>query len=142
MGIRWVDSEGLKRAFRFLLISLAGYLNQNQRNLIDYLQEKNRVLREQIDLKRLHLDDDQRRRLAVMVKKLGRRQLNVLTTLVTFAPKEAGSAIIFLRRAAPSYSIRKMPAESSLTLQYSYRILYPSTFSTYRYQICLRLEIC
>jgi hypothetical protein len=32
--------------FRLLLISLAGWLNQRQEDVIDYLQEENRVLRE------------------------------------------------------------------------------------------------
>ena len=51
--------------FRLLLISLAGRLNQHQRDVIDYLQEENRVLREQLGNKRLCLNDDQRRRLAL-----------------------------------------------------------------------------
>ena len=34
--------------FRLLLISLAGYLNKQQQEVIDYLQEENRVLREQL----------------------------------------------------------------------------------------------
>jgi hypothetical protein len=33
--------------FRLLLISLAGWLNQQQQDVIDYLQEENHVLREQ-----------------------------------------------------------------------------------------------
>ena len=37
--------------FRLLLISLAGYLNQQQQQVIDYLQEENRVLREQLGSK-------------------------------------------------------------------------------------------
>jgi hypothetical protein len=37
---------------RLLLISLAGYLNQKQQDVIDYLQEENRVLREQVGNKR------------------------------------------------------------------------------------------
>ena len=57
--------------FRLLLISLAGWLNQHQRDVIDYLQGENRVLREQIGNKRLRLNNDQRRRLAVKAKKLG-----------------------------------------------------------------------
>ncbi len=69
--------------FRLLLISLAGCLNQHQCDVIDYLQEENRVLREQLGNKRLRLNDDQRRRLAVRAKKLGRRVLHELTTLVT-----------------------------------------------------------
>ena len=69
--------------FRLLLISLAGWLNQHQGDVIDYLQEENRVLREQVGSKRLRLNDDQRRRLAVKAKKLGWRVLHELTTIVT-----------------------------------------------------------
>ena len=69
--------------FRLLLISLAGWLNQRQQDALDYLQEENCVLREQLGAKRLHFDDDQRRRLAVRAKKLGWRVLNDLTTIVT-----------------------------------------------------------
>jgi helix-turn-helix protein len=69
--------------FRLLLISLAGCLNQQQQDVIDYLQEENRVLREQLERKRLRLNDEQRRRLAVKAKKLGRCVLHELTTLVT-----------------------------------------------------------
>jgi len=69
--------------FIFLLISLAGYMNQNQRDAIDYLPEENRVLREQLGRKRLRLNDDQRRCLAVRGKKLGGRVLHELTTIVT-----------------------------------------------------------
>jgi hypothetical protein len=49
--------------FRLLLISLAGCLNQQQQDVIAYLQEENRVLREQLGCKRLRLNDDQRRRI-------------------------------------------------------------------------------
>src|SRR5215467_2522239 len=69
--------------FRFLLISLAGWLNQQQQDIIDYLQEENRVLREQLRGKRVQFSDDQRRRLAVKAQKLGRRVLHELATLVT-----------------------------------------------------------
>jgi hypothetical protein len=69
--------------FRLLLISLAGWLNQHQRDVIDYLEEENRVLREQLGSKRLRMNDDQRRRLAIEAKKLGWRALHELTTIVT-----------------------------------------------------------
>jgi putative transposase len=69
--------------FRLLLISLAGWLNQRQQDVIEYLQEENRVLREQLGGKRLRFDDGQRRRLAVRAKKLGWRMLHELTTIVT-----------------------------------------------------------
>jgi putative transposase len=48
-----------------------------------YLQEENRVLHEQLGSRRLRLDDDQRRRLGVRAKKLGRRVLHELATIVT-----------------------------------------------------------
>ena len=35
--------------FRLLLISLAGWLNEQQQDVIGYLQEENRVLREQLE---------------------------------------------------------------------------------------------
>jgi hypothetical protein len=65
------------------LISLAGWLNQRQQDVIDYLQEENRILREQLGGKRLGFNDDQRRRLAVRAQKLGWRMLHDLTTIVT-----------------------------------------------------------
>jgi hypothetical protein len=69
--------------FRLLLISLAGWMNQQQQDVIDYLQEENRILREQLGGKPLRFNDDQRRRLAVRAKKLGWRMLHELTTIVT-----------------------------------------------------------
>ena len=69
--------------FRLFLISLTGWLNQQQQDVIDYLQEENRVLREQLGGKRPPFSDDQRRRLAVRAKKLGWRMLHELTTIVT-----------------------------------------------------------
>jgi putative transposase len=58
-------------------------LNQQQQEIIDYLQEENQVLREQLGDRRLRLNDDQRRRLAVKAQKPGRRVLHELATLVT-----------------------------------------------------------
>jgi hypothetical protein len=69
--------------FRLRLISLAGWLNQHQHVAIDYLEEENCVLGEQLGIDRLRLNADQRRRLTVKAKKLGGRLHHVLTTLVT-----------------------------------------------------------
>jgi len=69
--------------FRFVVISVAGWMNQQQREAIDYLREENRVLREQLGDRRLRFTDDQRRRLAVKAKGLGRRVLSQLATIVT-----------------------------------------------------------
>ena len=68
---------------RLLLIPIAGWLSQQQRDAIDCLREENRVLREQLGGKRLRLNDDQRRRLAAKAKTLGRRLLREVATIVT-----------------------------------------------------------
>ena len=69
--------------FRFLLLSVAGWMNQRQLQLIDYLREENLVLREQLGDKRLRFSDDRRRRLAAKAKGLGRKILTDLATIVT-----------------------------------------------------------
>jgi len=58
-------------------------MNQRQLQIIDYLREENRVLREQLGARRLRLNDDQRRRLAAKAKGLGRKILAQVATLVT-----------------------------------------------------------
>src|SRR2546422_11239386 len=59
--------------FRFVLIAVAGWMNQHQLQIIDYLREENRVLREQLSRRRVRFNDDQRRRLAAKAKGLPRR---------------------------------------------------------------------
>lgn len=58
-------------------------MNQRQLQMIEYLREENRVLREQLGERRLRLTDDQRRRLAVRAKGLGRKLLAEMATIVT-----------------------------------------------------------
>lgn len=69
--------------FRFVLIAVAGWMNQHQLQIIDYLREENRVLREQLGGRRVRFNDDQRRRLAAKAKGLGRRLLAEVATIVT-----------------------------------------------------------
>lgn len=69
--------------FRFLLIAVAGWMNQQQQFAIDYLREENRVLREQLGRRRLRLTNDQRRRLAAKAKRLCRRILKEVAGIVT-----------------------------------------------------------
>src|SRR5690349_11699340 len=69
--------------FRFLILAVAGWINQRQRDAIDFPVEENRVLQEQIGDRRLRFSDDQRRRLAAKAKKLGRRLLAQVATIVT-----------------------------------------------------------
>jgi putative transposase len=69
--------------FRLVVIAIAGWMNQKQQYAIDYLREENRVLREQLGSRRLRFTDDQRRRLAVKAKLVGRRVLDEIADLVT-----------------------------------------------------------
>jgi transposase InsO family protein len=69
--------------FRFVLIAVAGWMNQHHLQTIDYLHEENRVLRECLGGRRIRLNDDQRRRLATKAKVLGRRLLAEVATIVT-----------------------------------------------------------
>ena len=68
---------------QFVTVALAGWLNQQQQDVIDYLREENKVLREQLGDRRLRLNDDQRRRLAVRAKKLGHKLLAVVASIVS-----------------------------------------------------------
>ena len=68
---------------QFLISILAGWVNRGQQDLIEYLQEENRVLREQLGGRRLLFTDVQRRRLAAKAKKIGRKGLFEISTLVT-----------------------------------------------------------
>ena len=67
----------------FLMLILTGWVNRRQQNVIEYLQEENRALREQLGGKRLLFTDRQRRRLAAKARAIGRKGLFEITTLVT-----------------------------------------------------------
>jgi putative transposase len=69
--------------FQFVIIAVAGWMNQKQQHAIEYLREENRVLREQLGTRRLRFTDDQRRRLAAKAKLVGRRLLSDIAGLVT-----------------------------------------------------------
>jgi hypothetical protein len=69
--------------FSFLVVCMAGWLNQKQQQVIDYLVEENRVLREQAGCRRTRFNDHQRRRLAAKAKKLGGKILAQVATIVT-----------------------------------------------------------
>ena len=70
-------------ALQFLILTAAGWLNRHQEDLIDYLREENRGLREQLGGRPLRLTDAQRRRLALRGQKLGRRILMQVAGIVT-----------------------------------------------------------
>ena len=71
---------------------LASWVNRAQQDVIEYLQEENRALQEQMGGKHLRFTDVQRRRLAERAKKLGRRKLIEIGTLVTPDTCFAGTA--------------------------------------------------
>ena len=66
----------------FLLI-IASWSNRQQQEVIEYLRTENSILKEKFGKKRILLTDDQRRRLAVKGKLLGRKQLEQVGTLFT-----------------------------------------------------------
>ncbi len=68
---------------QFFMLILAAWVNRSQQEVIEYLQEENRVLREQLGEGRLLFTDRQRRRLAARAKAIGRKGLFEIGTLVT-----------------------------------------------------------
>lgn len=69
--------------FRFLLITVAGWMNEQQRLTIEYLREENRVLREQLGERLLRFNDDQRIRFAAKGKGRRRELLLQMRTIAT-----------------------------------------------------------
>lgn len=66
-----------------LFIALAGWLNRQQQVFVDYLVEENCALKEKLRGQCRRFTDEQRMRLAVKAKLLGRRGLDELEALVT-----------------------------------------------------------
>ena len=69
--------------WHLLLLILGGWINSRQQDAIGYLLTENQVLREKLGKKRILLNDDQRRRLAVKGKILGRKMLEHLAGIMT-----------------------------------------------------------
>ena len=63
-----------------LLMMLAGWINKEQQHMIEYLKEENNILKSELltatGKKRIILNDSQRRRLAILAKKVGRKALS------------------------------------------------------------------
>ena len=66
-----------------MLLVFAGWVNRQQQDVIDYLREEDRVLREHLGERRLRFTDDQRRRLALRGKKLGTKMLADVAGIAT-----------------------------------------------------------
>ena len=93
MGFTIVWPEGVNFSsmmtyhVQFLLLVVAGWVNRQQQDVIDYLREENRVLRGGLRGKRLRLSDDDRRRLAVKAQALGREVLAEIASVATPATR-------------------------------------------------------
>jgi len=68
---------------QMILLTFSGWVNRHQQDVIEYLVEENRVLKEQMKGRALRLNDHQRRRRAAKGKVLGRRVLGKSATIVT-----------------------------------------------------------
>jgi len=73
----------ITKPWMFLVVALGGWFQRRQQEVIEYLREENRVLREQLGSRRVLFTDGQRRRLADRAKVLGARTLREFATLVT-----------------------------------------------------------
>ncbi len=71
------------KPWHLVVLFLASHLHREQERVIEYLQIENEVLREKLGKKRILLNDDQRRRLAVKGKVLGRKLLREVAGIVT-----------------------------------------------------------
>ena len=69
--------------WQLMLMFLASWFNRQQQEVIEYLRTENAVLKAKFGTKRILLNNDQRRRLAVKGKILGRKVLYKVGTLFT-----------------------------------------------------------
>jgi len=69
--------------WHLLVLGMAGWVNRQQQQVIEYLITENQVLKEKLGKKRIILSDNQRRRLAVKGKILGRKALSEISTVFT-----------------------------------------------------------
>jgi putative transposase len=68
--------------FHFVAAMLCGWLQRAQEDVIAFLREENRVLKARLE-GRLRFDDQERRRVAELGHRLGRRWLAAVATIVT-----------------------------------------------------------
>ena len=82
--------------WHLLLLALAGWVNREQQRIIEYLITENQVLKEKLGKKRILLNDDQRRRLAVKGKILGRKVLEEIAKGLDMDPDSAMKSTEYL----------------------------------------------
>ena len=69
--------------WQLLLVILAGWMNQLQQQIIDFQRKEIEVLKKRVGKRRIVLNDDDRRILAVKAKVLGRKVLEEIGCLFT-----------------------------------------------------------
>ena len=89
--------------WQLLLVTLAGWINRQQQDVIAYIQEENRILKNKLKGKRIRFTNDERRRLAVKGK-VAHRPLGLPGTVGKFPSVQAtqsgdGSNKVAHRRA-------------------------------------------
>ncbi len=70
------------QTWQLYFLVFAGCVNREQQEVIEYLGTENQVLREKLGKKRILLSNDQRRRLGVKGKILGRKRLEEIGDVV------------------------------------------------------------
>ena len=87
------------RPLQLLVLGMAGLINDEQQQVVEYLQMENKVLKEIIGKKRIVLNDNQRKRLGIRAKVLGRKMLKEIGTIFTpdtLHQLDSSEATIFL----------------------------------------------
>ena len=69
--------------WQLLLVTLAGWINRHQLDVIAYIQEENKILKSKLKSRRIRFTDNERRRLAVKGKALGNQVLREVASIVT-----------------------------------------------------------
>ena len=72
------------KPWTFFAVAIAGWMNRQQQQVIEYLRAENQILREKIGTKRVLLNESQKCRLATAAMKLGKDLLRKWGTL--FSP--------------------------------------------------------
>ena len=68
------------KPWTFFAVALAGWMNRQQQEVIEFLRMENRILREKLGHKRLILNESQKRRLATAAMRLGKDLLRQFGT--------------------------------------------------------------
>ncbi len=73
--------EGAEVWLRLMLFSMSGWVNREQLKVIDYLKDENKILRALIKSGRIQLSQEDRRRLGVKGRAIGRKNLQEVATI-------------------------------------------------------------